>query len=140
LTNSTEFGRWFGMRFDGPFVAGTPVRAVLAPSSVDRSGDSVAQEYAGISFLFHIEEVQPEHRFSFRWHPFAIERGFDYSNEPMTLVSFQLEESPDGTLLTVTESGFDRIPLERRAKAFSANEGGWAIQMQRIETHLSGSG
>ena len=75
--------------------------------------------------------------FSFRWHPFAVERGVDYSKEPATLVTFELEQQADGTMLTVTESGFDRIPLERRAKAFAANEQGWTAQIKLIEKYLA---
>ena len=75
--------------------------------------------------------------FSFRWHPFAMEKDVDYSKEPTTLVAFELEEAPGGTMLKVTESGFDRIPLERRAKAFAANEGGWTAQMKLIEKYLA---
>ena len=85
----------------------------------------------------HDRPDRAERIFAFRWHPFAIERGVDYSAEPTTLITFALEEVPNGTLLTVTESGFDRIPLERRAKAFAANEGGWTIQMTLIEKYLA---
>jgi hypothetical protein len=81
--------------------------------------------------------MQPERLFSFRWHPGAVEPGIDYSSEPTTLVAFVLEGMPDGTLLTVTESGFDRIPIERRAKAFTDNEQGWSIQMTLIEKYLA---
>jgi len=74
--------------------------------------------------------MEPERLFSFRWHPFAIDRGVDYSAEPATLVAFALEEKADGVLLTVTESGFDRIPLDRRAKAFTANDQGWSMMVK----------
>jgi hypothetical protein len=77
--------------------------------------------------------------FSFRWYPFAIDRDVDYSTEPTTLVEFVLEEVPNGVMLTVTESGFDRMPLERRAKAFTANEQGWAIMVKVIEEYLAGA-
>jgi len=84
-----------------------------------------------------IEQLEPERLFSFRWHPFAIERGVDYSAEPMTLIIFTLEEMADGVMLTVTESGFDRIPLARRAKAFTANEQGWGMMVKVIEEYLA---
>src|SRR5713101_8119900 len=83
-----------------------------------------------------IEQIEPERLFSFRWHPFAVERGVDYSAEPTTLIVFTLEEVAGGVMLTVTESGFDRIPLARRAKAFTANEGGWSIMVKVIEEYL----
>jgi uncharacterized protein YndB with AHSA1/START domain len=84
-----------------------------------------------------IEQIEPERLFSFRWHPFAVERGVDYSAEPTTLIVFTLEETPDGVLLTVTESGFDQIPLERRSKAFTANEQGWTMVLKLIEEYLA---
>ena len=83
-----------------------------------------------------IEKMEPERLFSFRWHPYAIEPGVDYSSEPTTLVVFTLEEVEGGTLLKVVESGFDNIPASRRAKAFEMNSNGWAIQMENIKRHL----
>ena len=84
-----------------------------------------------------VERVEPMSLFSFRWHPFAIERGVDYSAEPMTLVTFALEEVAGGTRLTITESGFDALPLARRAKAFAANDGGWIAQAELIAKYLA---
>lgn len=138
LTDSTAFGEWFGVRFEGPFVAGSALRGVIAPTTVDPDVASMQQPYAGKPFDIVVERIEPERLFSFRWHPYAIEPGVDYSNEPTTLVEFTLEQRPDGVWLTVTESGFDRIPVERRAQAFGANEGGWAIQMTLIEKYLAG--
>ncbi len=74
---------------------------------------------------------------SFRWHPFAVEPGLDYSKEPATLVAFELEPAAGGTMLTITESGFDRIPLARRAKAFAANDQGWLAQTKLLEKYLA---
>ena len=81
--------------------------------------------------------MEPLKLLSFRWHPYAIEPGGDYSKEPTTLVTFELEEVRGGTRLTITESGFDRIPLERRAEAFASNEQGWDIQTTLIEKYLA---
>jgi uncharacterized protein YndB with AHSA1/START domain len=139
LTDSKEFGQWFGVRFEGPFVAGSPVRGAIAPTTVDPEVAKLQQPYAGMTFEITIDRIEPQRLFSFRWHPYAIEPGVDYSKEPTTLIVFTLEEKPDGVLLTVTESGFDRIPLERRAKAFEANEGGWAKQMTLIKKYLERS-
>ena len=100
---------------------------------------TLQKPYAGKSFDITVDRIEPQRLFSFRWHPFAIEPGVDYSKEPTTLVEFTLDDRPEGVLLTVTESGFDRIPLERRAKAFTANEGGWAKQMTLIEKYLAQS-
>ena len=87
-----------------------------------------------------VEKLEPERLFSFRWHPFAVEQDADYSKEPTTLVEFRLEEAPEGTLVTVTESGFEQIPQARRAKAFESNEKGWAEQMKNLERHVLGTG
>jgi uncharacterized protein YndB with AHSA1/START domain len=84
-----------------------------------------------------VEKVEPERLLSFRWHPSGVEPDGDYSGEPTTLVEFHLEEVPGGTRLTVIESGFDRIPLPRRAKAYKDNDSGWAEQMKNIERHVS---
>ena len=93
--------------------------------------------YTGKPVELLIEKMEPETLFSFRWHPYAVDGEVDYSAEPTTLVAFTLEESPDGVLLTVTESGFDSIPLDRRAEAFAANEGGWEAQMKLIAGYLA---
>jgi activator of Hsp90 ATPase-like protein len=95
------------------------------------------EPHAGKPFDITVDRIEPMRLFSFRWHPYAIDPAADYSNEPTTLVVFTLEEKPDGILLTVTESGFDKIPLERRVDAFTANDGGWAKQMTLIEKHLA---
>jgi uncharacterized protein YndB with AHSA1/START domain len=136
VSDSTEFGSWFGMKFDGPFVPGTTIRGVIMPTTVDPVAADSQKEYEGTPVEILVEQMEPEKLFSFRWHPFAVERDVDYNAEPTTLVAFELEESTDGTLLTVTESGFDSIPLARRAKAFAANEAGWAAQMKLIEEYL----
>jgi uncharacterized protein YndB with AHSA1/START domain len=137
LSDSTEFGTWFGMKFDGPFVPGAVMRGVIVGTKVNAEVAKAQKEYEGMSGEITIERVEPERLFSFRWHPFAVERGVDYSAEPTTLIVFTLEETPDGVLLTVTESGFDQIPLERRSKAFTANEQGWTMVLKLVEEYLA---
>jgi|SRR5579862_8602976 len=137
LANSAEFGHWFGVKFDGPFVAGQPIQGVLVGTAVNAEVAQAQTKHAGMAFHLTIEKMEPERLFSFRWHPYAVEPGVDYSSEPATLVEFRLQETADGVLLTVVESGFDGIPLARRAKAFSANEGGWAIMIKVFEEHLA---
>jgi len=136
LADSREFGSWFGMKFDGPFAPGACMRGVIVPTTVDAEVAKAQKQYEGLSFEIIIEQMEPERLFSFRWHPYAIDPSVDYSAEPTTLVVFTLEEVTAGVMLTVTESGFDRIPLARRAKAFSANEGGWAIMVKVIEKYV----
>ena len=137
LSDSTEFAKWFGMRFNAPFAPGATMTAVIVPTTVNQEVAKMQKPYEGISFAIKIEQMQPERLFSFRWHPGAVEPGIDYASEPTTLVVFTLEKAPDGVQLTVTESGFDQIPLARRAKAFSANEGGWTLVIKLVEEYLA---
>jgi uncharacterized protein YndB with AHSA1/START domain len=137
ISDSSQFGSWFGVEFDAPFMAGTPITGKIVPTTVDAEVAERQKRYTGFRFEFLVDRVEPMRLFSFRWHPFAVEPDVDYSKEPTTLVQFELEETSGGTMLTVTESGFDRIPLERRAKAFAANEGGWTAQMKLIEKYLA---
>jgi len=136
LSDSTEFGIWFGVKFDGPFTPGASMRGVIVPTKVNAEVAKAQKPYEGKPFEITIERMEPERLFSFRWHPFAVEPGVDYSAEPTTLVVFALEETPDGVMLTVTESGFDQIPLARRAKAFTANEQGWGMVVKLVEEYL----
>jgi uncharacterized protein YndB with AHSA1/START domain len=93
--------------------------------------------YEHLAMEMLVDQIQPEHLFSYRWHPYAIDPKVDYSSEPTTLVEFRLDEATGGTQLTIVESGFDRIPLARRAEAFRMNDGGWAQQTKNIERHVS---
>ena len=136
LSDSTEFGTWFGVKFNAPFTPGASMRGVIVTTTVNAEVAKAQKEYEGMPFEITIEQIEPERLFSFRWHPFAVERGVDYSAEPTTLIVFTLEEVADGVMLTVTESGFNRIPLARRAKAFTANEGGWSVMVKVIEEYL----
>jgi uncharacterized protein YndB with AHSA1/START domain len=136
LSDSAEFGHWFGMKFNGPFAPGAIMRGVIVPTKVDAEVASAQKKYDGTPFEITIDQMEPERLFSFRWHPGAVDPGIDYSAEPTTLVVFALEEVDKGVMLTVTESGFDQIPLARRAKAFAANEQGWTMVMKLIEEYL----
>lgn len=137
ISDSKEFGSWFGVDFDGAFAPGARVTGKIVPTKVDPEVAKMQEPYAGMAFDFTVERIEPLRLFSFRWHPFAIEPGVDYSKEPTTLIVFELEDAPGGTMLTITESGFDRIPLARRAKAFAANEEGWELQARLIEKYLA---
>lgn len=130
LTDYREFGEWFRVKLDGPF----------APGKVSR-GQITYPGYEHVKWEAVVEKMEPERLFSFTWpHPRSLEKAEypqDYSHEPSTLVEFRLEKTPNGTLLTVTESGFDKLPADRRLEAFRRNEGGWAAQMQNIEGYLA---
>jgi uncharacterized protein YndB with AHSA1/START domain len=125
IADSQEFGAWFRMKFDGQFVEGRTVRGrVLYPG------------YEHIVGEFQIVRIDPERYFAYRWHPYAVDPDVDYSAEPTTLVEFRLEDAGSHTALTVVESGFDQIPLARRAEAFRMNEGGWTEQVKNIAAHV----
>jgi uncharacterized protein YndB with AHSA1/START domain len=136
ISDAKEFGSWFGVKFDAPFTPGAKLRGVIVPTTVNEDVAKSQKPYEGTPFEITVEQIEPERLFSFRWHPYAIEPGVDYTLEPTTLVAFTLEKTADGIMLTITESGFDQIPLARRAKAFSANEGGWSKQVELIEAYL----
>jgi uncharacterized protein YndB with AHSA1/START domain len=137
VSDSSRFGEWFGVRFEGPFVAGQAVKGKIVPTKADAEVAKMQEPHAGMPFDCIVDRIEPMTLFSFRWHPFAIEPGVDYSKEPTTLVVFQLEPVPGGTQLTITESGFDSIPLSRRANAFQMNDEGWTHQMRLIEKYLA---
>lgn len=137
LTDSKEFGAWFGMRLNGPFIAGQKITGVIAPTKADTQVAEMQKPYEGTPVEFLIDRMEPESLFSFKWHPYAIDPKVDYSNEPMTLITFTLTEKDGGVLLVITETGFDDIPIARRLEALKANEGGWAAQMQLISKYLA---
>ena len=114
------------------------MEGMIVPTQVDSEVAKLQQPHKGKTFAMTIDRVEPERFFSFRWHPFAIDPAVDYDAEPATLVVFELSEVPGGTRITITESGFDGVPLARRATAFAANEGGWEHQTRLIAKYLSG--
>jgi uncharacterized protein YndB with AHSA1/START domain len=136
VSDATEFGSWFGVAFDGPFREGARLTGSIVPTTVDAQVAAMQKPHEGKRFEFVVERVEPMRRISFRWHPFAIDPAVDYSKEPATTIAIELEEVAGGTRLTLTESGFDRLPVERRAKAFEANDGGWTMQMKLVAKWL----
>jgi uncharacterized protein YndB with AHSA1/START domain len=126
LSNAEEFGDWFGVALKGEtFSAGKRVQ-----------GHVTHPGYEHVVWDVLIERLEPERLLSWRWHPAAFEPSIDYSNEPTTLVVFELKEVEGGTLLSVVESGFDSLPPSRRLDAFRMNSGGWDEQMRRIERYV----
>jgi uncharacterized protein YndB with AHSA1/START domain len=126
LTDYREFGEWFRVKFEGPFVAGQVLR-----------GQITHPGYEHLQMEVTVQQIKPEEYFSYTWHPYAIDPKVDYSKETPTLVEFTLEKTGKGTLLKVTESGFDKIPDERRQEAFLRNDNGWAQQLKNIESHVA---
>lgn len=126
LTDHNQFGEWFRVKLEAPFKSGEVSRGYITWPG-----------YEHLKWEATIKAIDPEHYFAFTWHPYAIDPKADYSKETPTLVEFTLDLTANGTLLTVTESGFDKIPAGRAAEAFRMNDNGWAIQMQNIETYVS---
>ena len=126
LTDHREFGQWFRVEIDAPFVAGQP-----------SSGHFTVPGYEHLRWQVVIQKMEPERLFSFTWHPNAIDPQQDYSGETPTLVEFTVQPTPRGTLLRVTESGFENLPAARRAEAFRMNDGGWSAELRNIETHVA---
>jgi uncharacterized protein YndB with AHSA1/START domain len=137
ISDADEFGQWFGVRFDGPFVPGASVTGVITPTTVDDEVAKAQEPYAGQADTWQIVAVEPKRRLAFRWHPFAVESGADYSEEPTTLVEFTLDETADGVRLRIVESGFEAIPADRRVSAFESNSEGWAAQTELVRKYLA---
>jgi uncharacterized protein YndB with AHSA1/START domain len=126
LTDYREFGEWFRVKLEGPFVPGQASR-----------GHITYPGYEHLKWEAVVQSMEVERLFSFTWHPYAIDPDQDYSSEPSTLVEFRLEPVDGGTLLVLTESGFDQIPEGRRFEAFRMNDGGWTEQMKNIASHVA---
>jgi uncharacterized protein YndB with AHSA1/START domain len=126
IATAKEFGTWFRMNLDGEFAEGATIR-----------GQVTHPGYEHVKLQMQVERIDPERYFSYRWNPAAIDPTVDYSSEPTTLVEFFLEESGDGTNLRIVESGFDQIPVARRAEAFRQNDGGWSGQIKNIARYVS---
>jgi uncharacterized protein YndB with AHSA1/START domain len=125
LSDVREFSAWFLTNFEGEFTKGAVVR-----------GRPTNPGYEHLTIEIRIERMEPERHFSFRWHPYEVDLSKDHSTEPTTLVEFTLEDAPEGTRLTVIESGFDALPPGRRFEAFRENESGWIEQMQNITRYV----
>jgi uncharacterized protein YndB with AHSA1/START domain len=125
LTNSTEFGEWFGVKLKSPFTVGAAVK-----------GNITIKNYEHLQFEMVIERLDAEDHFAYSWHPYAIDPKVDYSKEPMTLCEFHLADAADGTMLTIIESGFDKLPAHRRLEAFPRNESGWKSQSENIRKYV----
>src|SRR2546422_5878975 len=126
ITNAEEFGAWFRVNLEGVFAEGATIRGRITHPG-----------YEHVTVEMLVERIEPERYFSYRWHPYPIDSAVDYSAEPTTLVEFTLEDTEGGTALTIVESGFDRIPLARRAEAFRMNDAGWAGEIKNLTRYVS---
>jgi uncharacterized protein YndB with AHSA1/START domain len=127
LTDFEEFGAWFRVKLEAPFAVGRSTK-----------GKITYPGYEHLTMEVMVERMDAESLFAFRWHPNAVDPNADYSKEPTTLVEFKLEDTSGGTRLTVSESGFDNIPAERRDEAFRMNSDGWAEQTENVKRHVDG--
>jgi uncharacterized protein YndB with AHSA1/START domain len=148
IADAREFGRWFGFELEGDFAPGKQMKGVFL-GELDEAALVAHQRSLGLepskvklpgedAVFCTVERIEPERYFSFRWIPYGIDADADPEGEPTTLVEFRLEEVPDGTLLTIVESGFDRVPAHRRERAFRMNEGGWAAQSESLRKYVDG--
>jgi uncharacterized protein YndB with AHSA1/START domain len=82
-----------------------------------------------------VEEVEPPHRFSFRWIRGSDDEARDGNS---TLVEFSLSEEDEGTRLTVVESGFAGLdwPEEDRAKDAEEHLQGWENELDELREYL----
>jgi uncharacterized protein YndB with AHSA1/START domain len=140
VSDAREFGAWFGAAFEGPFVLGGRLAGKIVPTTVDAEIAKGQEPWAGTRFEVAVERLEPPALLAFRWHPYPVEASIDDPSVPTTLVTFRLEDAPDGTLLTITESGFDRLPPDRRAKSFADNDQGWTEQTKLIAKYLAAGG
>lgn len=149
ISDAEEFGRWFGVKLEGAFVSGKTITGTFG-EGLSEAAIVEYQKKLGLTpskvklpesntVFCTVERIEPEHYFSFRWIPYGIDVEADPENEPTTLVEFRLEKVADGTLLTIVESGFDRVPAHRRERAFRMNEGGWAAQAENLKKHVEGA-
>jgi uncharacterized protein YndB with AHSA1/START domain len=136
ITDSSRFGVWFGVEIDGPFVAGKEATGRITPTRVDADVAKHQESYRGVPWRATVERIEPMTLFSFYWHPYAVDPATDYSKEPMTLVTFELQDAEGGILLTITESGFEQLPAARGAQALESNDIGWEHQTRLIEKYL----
>ena len=130
ITDYREFGEWFRVKLDGPFVPGQISTGWMT--------------YPGCEYMkweAKVEKLEPQRLFSFTWpHPKSLAKADyspDYSGDPTTLVEFRLEETPSGTLLLLTDSGFENIPIDRRAQVLEMTDGGWTQQMKNLESYIA---
>jgi len=137
ITDSSRFGAWFGVEIDGPFVAGREATGRITPTQVDADVAKHQEPYRGVPWRAMVERIEPMTLFSFYWHPYAVDPATDHSKELMTLVTFELRDAEGGVRLTITESGFERLPAARRTQALESNDIGWGHQTRLIEKYLA---
>ena len=125
LTDYREFGEWFQVTLENPFVVGQTV-----------GGQLTFPGYEHVRMEVVVKAIEPEHYFAYSWHPNAVDPKVDYSKETPTLVEFRLTKTATGTLVTVTESGFEHLPHARREIALLRNAAGWQQQLGSLKAYV----
>lgn len=125
LTDYREFGDWFRVKLEGPFVLGEVSRGVITHPG-----------YEHLKWAAKVQAMDTEQLFSFTWRPCSDDPEIDDAHQPETLVEFRLQSTTNGTHLVVSESGFSALPDDRRTEVFRRNEGGWAEQVLNIQAHV----
>jgi len=132
IADADNFGTWFGAEFDGPFEAHRKLNGRIRPTRMDPEIAKLQEPHAGMPFAFHVDGVESHRRISFRWHPYPLAQAADLAREPMTTITFELEDADKGTRVTITESGFDQLEAARRDAAHAANDAGWDHQLRLL--------
>lgn len=137
LSDAREFGSWFGASFESPFLVGAAIKGTIQQTKADAHVASLQAPYVGKPMVIVIEAMEPRNRFAFRWHPYELRADETAMTAPMTLVTFVLREVPEGVELTITETGFSKLPADRRARAFADNDGGWTMQCTLVSNWVA---
>ena len=126
LTDHQEFGAWFRVDLEGPFVVGEVSLGVTTYPG-----------YEGMRWEANVVAMETERLFAFEWCPYEHDDDRDFASAPKTRVEFKLEPTKKGTKLVITESGFNGIPDDkRRVDALRSNTQGWDIQAKNIARHV----
>lgn len=129
IADHRRFGAWFRVHLDQP----------SSPGALS-TGHMTYPGYEHYPWRATIEAMEPMSRFAFRWHHFDDKSGVKVQDEPTTLVEFLLEETSEGTRLTIIESGFESLPDPRRLEILRGNTQGWDIQATNIEQYVAQNG
>ena len=127
ISDHEEFGAWFKVALEAPFAVGQEARGRISHPG-----------YEHVTWTARVTAIEPPRLLAFTWHPYGVDPDVDYTKEERTLVEFKLEPIAAGTRLTVVESGFDKVPAQRREEAFRMNDGGWTQQIRNIRAHVDG--
>jgi uncharacterized protein YndB with AHSA1/START domain len=131
ISSAKQFGTWFGLgeplELEGDFAPGAAIIGRWG------TGDGAVRE-----LFCTVEQVEPERLLAFRWLPYELPPGEDPANHPTTRIEFRLEDTATGTRLTVSESGFSKLPTDKQYTR-ERNGRGWAVQVQAIAAHVLGA-